>query len=172
MFCSTSDLYFQALRWLSLGKTQYFAQAFQKLGLSLFLCSDLAQANTCTYHTWGDHIAFEGKREDQHLEGLEMPLSNSLFLADQTLTPAQLPGSQGLCAHATHPSLYKAVPFAVSAWMYSVTSSNSGQWQRNRHSPLKTRYGTGSGTILTFIQWDFIYIFVSVCVCVCVCLCI
>lgn len=92
---------------------------------------------------------------------------NSLFLAGQMLAPARLPSSHGLCAHATHPSLYKPVPFAVSAWVYSVTSNNSGQWQRNRHSPVKTRYGTCSGTILAFIQWDlYIYIYVSVCVCV------
>lgn len=147
MFYSTSDLYFQECRWLSLGKPNILLRFFRTWIVIVSLL------RPCT-----------DKRK--HLPHLRWPRSfwgqeGRSALGKAQGTPEQLPFpcwpspcSKGLCTHTTHPSLYKPVPFAVSAWMYSVTSSNSGQWQRNRHSPVKTRSRTCSGAILTLIQWD------------------
>lgn len=55
MFCSNSDLYFQALRWLSLEETNILLRLFRNLDCHCFFAQ--------TLHKQRHHVAVEGKRK-------------------------------------------------------------------------------------------------------------
>lgn len=173
MFCSTSDLYFQALRWLSLGKNPIFCSGFSETWIVIvsLLRPCIGKRTHLPHLRWPRSFWGQGGRSVLG-KGLSRPWASRLSLLAE---PSRTQGSRAPTACALTPLIHPCTNQCPLLSLHGCTVSQAATLDNDRGTGIhQWKQDTGHVQELHLHLFSEIFIYIYICknVCVCICLCI